>query len=50
MEWGQAALLNWTDCIMAKILKKFRNSKIHYHSIKERLKRSKIAKFGCEML
>ncbi len=29
---------------------KFRNSKIHYYSIKEHLKLSKIAKFGCEML
>ena len=29
---------------------KFRNSKIHCHSIKEHLKLSKIAKFGCEML
>ena len=29
---------------------KFRNSKIHYHSIKEHLKLSKIAKCGCEML
>ena len=29
---------------------KFRNSKIHYHSIKGRLKLSKLAKFGCEML
>ena len=28
---------------------KFRNSKIHYHSIKEHLKLSKTAKFGCEM-
>ena len=29
---------------------KFPNSKIHYHSIKEHLKFSKITKFGCEML
>ena len=29
---------------------KFRNSKIHYDSIKEHLKLSKIGKFGCEML
>ena len=35
---------------MDKILKKNRNSKIHYHSIKEHVKLSKIAKFGCEML
>ena len=26
------------------------NSKIHYHSIEEHPKISKIAKFGCEML
>ena len=37
-------------CIMDKIFEKFRNSKIHYHSIKEHLRLSKIAKFGCEML
>ena len=29
---------------------KYRNSKIHYHSIKERPEVSKIAKFGYEML
>ena len=29
---------------------KFRNSKIHYHSIKKHPKLSKIAKFGSEML
>ena len=29
---------------------KGRDSKIHYHSIKERTKVSKIAKFGFEML
>ena len=28
----------------------FRNSKIHYHSIKEHLKLSKIEEFDCEML
>ncbi len=35
---------------MAKNFEKFRNSKIHYHSIKEHLKLSKIAKYGSEML
>ena len=30
--------------------KKNRNSKIHYHSIKEHLKLSKMATFGGEML
>ena len=29
---------------------KCRDSKIHYHSIKERPNFSKIAKFGCKML
>ncbi len=29
---------------------KFRNSTVHYYSIKKHLKDSKIAKFGCEML
>ena len=29
---------------------KFRNSKSHYHSIKEHLKLNKNAKFCCEML
>ena len=29
---------------------KFRNSKIHYHSIKKHVKLSRIVKFGCEML
>ncbi len=33
-----------------KFFEKFRSNKIHYHSIKERVKLSKIAKFGCEML
>ena len=35
------------DCIMDKILKNFEIIKF---SIKEHLKLSKIAKFGCEML
>ena len=30
--------------------KKYLNSKIHYHGIKEHPKLSKIAKFGCKML
>ncbi len=34
----------------AQNFEKFQNSKIHYHSIKEHPKISKIAKFGCEML
>ncbi len=33
----------------AQNFEKIRNSKIHYRSIKEHLKFSKIAKFGCEM-
>ena len=35
----------WTDCIHnTQNFEKFRNSKIHYYSIKEHLKLSKIAK------
>ncbi len=41
-------MVEWTDCIMQNF-EKFRNGEIHYRRIKERLKLSKIAKFGCEM-
>ena len=39
-----------TDCIMDKIFKKNLNRKIHYDSVKEHPKVSKITKFDCEML
>ena len=39
-----------TDCINGQDFEKKLNRKIHYHSIKEHAKVSKITKFGCEML
>ena len=46
--WKQS--IQWTFNLLGEILKKNRNRKKYFHSLKEHPKLSKIAMFSCKML